>query len=58
MSEHIPNSFGLLVKTWFDRAVDLVFGLILVFIMLGIAYGSIQLFVSLWKLFATNGITG
>ena len=58
LSESAPNSFGLLVKNWFDRAVDIVFGLILVFIMIGIGYGSIQLFASLWKLFATSGITG
>lgn len=58
MSDSNHNSFGPFVKVWFDRAVDIVFGLILVFIMVGIAYGSLQLFVSLWKLFATSGVTG
>ena len=46
------------IKSYFDRTVDLVFGIILVFIIIGIAIGTIQLFVSIWELMAFEGITG
>ncbi|KUJ83761.1 hypothetical protein AWR36_008020 [Microbulbifer flavimaris] len=50
--------FGEKVKVYFDKAVDIVFGIILVFIMLGIAIGALQLFVTSWQLLAFEGITG
>jgi len=46
------------IKIYFDRIVDVVFGVILVFIMVGIAIGTVQLFASTWKLFEFEGITG
>ena len=46
------------IKRYFDKTVDMVFGLILVFIIVGIAIGTVQLFVSTWKLLAFEGITG
>jgi uncharacterized membrane protein (DUF373 family) len=46
------------IKVYFDRTVDVVFGVILFFIIVGIAVGTAQLFVTTWKLFAFNGITG
>ena len=42
----------------FDAVVDTVFSLILVFIILGIAIGAIQLVFSVWELFKFEGITG
>ncbi len=46
------------IKKIFDIVIDIVFGIILIFIILGIAIGSIQLFITIWKLFAFKGITG
>lgn len=46
------------IKAYFDKAVDIVFGIILVFIIVGIAIGTAQIFVTLWKLLAFEGITG
>lgn len=46
------------IKKVFDRTVDIVFGIILIFIILSIAIGTAQLFVSVWKLFVFEGITG
>lgn len=46
------------IKAYFDKTVDVVFGIILVFIILGIAIGTAQLFVTTWKLLAFEGITG
>ncbi len=46
------------IKKIFDTSVDIVFGIILVFIILGIAIGAIQLFWSVWTLFRFEGITG
>ncbi|MDH5765376.1 MAG: phosphate-starvation-inducible PsiE family protein [Gammaproteobacteria bacterium] len=42
----------------FDSVVDVVFSLILIFIMLGIAIGAVQLVFSIWELFKFEGITG
>ena len=42
----------------FDSVVDIVFSLILIFIMLGIAIGAMQLIFSVWELFKFEGITG
>jgi uncharacterized membrane protein (DUF373 family) len=46
------------IKYIFDRTVNVVFGVILIFIILGIAIGTIQLFITTWKLLAFEGITG
>lgn len=46
------------IKTYFDKTVDLVFGLILVFIIVGIAIGVAQLFVTTLGLLVFEGITG
>ena len=42
----------------FNKSVDIIFATILVFIMLGIAIGAIQLFSTTWDLLKLNGITG
>lgn len=42
----------------FDVTVKSVFGIILLFIILAIAIGSIQLFITTWNLLSFNGITG
>ena len=46
------------IKKIFDKSVDVVFSIILVFIILGIAIGTVQLLVSIWNLLAFEGITG
>ena len=46
------------IRTIFDRIVGFVFGIILVFIILAIAIGTVQLFVTVWELLAFEGITG
>ena len=46
------------IRIYFDKMVDAVFGVILVFIILGIINGTAQLFFTTWKLFAFEGITG
>ncbi len=46
------------IKKLFDKTIDVVFSIILVFIILGIAIGTVQLFVSIWNLLAFEGITG
>ena len=46
------------IKVYFDKAVDIVFGVILIFIIIGISIGTVQLFVTTWKLLAFEGITG
>ena len=46
------------IKVYFDKTVDIVFAVILIFIIMGIAIGTAQLFVSTWKLLAFEGITG
>lgn len=42
----------------FNRAVNIVFAIILVFITLGIAIGAVQLFFSTWELLKFEGVTG
>jgi len=42
----------------FDTTVKAVFGIILLFIILAIAIGTIQLFVTTWNLLMFKGITG
>ena len=46
------------IKSYFDKIVCIVFGVILVFIAFGIVIGAAQLFVSTWKLLTFEGITG
>lgn len=46
------------VKAIFDKTVDLVFGIILVFIIISIAIGTAQLFFTTWELLSFKGITG
>lgn len=42
----------------FNRAVDVVFAIILGFITIAIAIGAVQLFFSTWQLMKFEGITG
>lgn len=46
------------IKVYFDKIVDAVFGIILIFIIAGIVIGTAQLFATTWKLLAFEGITG
>ena len=46
------------IKVYYEKSVDIVFAVILVFIIIGIAIGTAQLFVTTWKLLAFEGITG
>jgi len=46
------------IKVYYEKSVDIVFAVILVFIIFGIAIGTAQLFVTTWKLLAFEGITG
>jgi len=46
------------IKFLFDKTVDLVFGVILIIIIVGIGVGTVQLFGTLWNLFSLEGITG
>ena len=46
------------IEKYFDRVVDVVFGIILIFIIIGVAIGAVQLFVTTWELLAFKGITG
>jgi uncharacterized membrane protein (DUF373 family) len=46
------------IKNMFDRTIELVFGLILLFLVLGISIGVIQMVVTLWELLKFKGITG
>jgi len=46
------------IKLYFDKTVDVVFAIILVFIIIGIAIGTAQLFVATWKLLAFDGVNG
>ena len=46
------------IKVYFDKFIDVVFGIILVFIVVGIAIGTAQLFFTTWELLAFEGVTG
>ncbi len=46
------------LRALFDTAVSIVFGLILVFIVIGIGIGAIQLVGDLWVLLRFEGVTG
>jgi uncharacterized membrane protein (DUF373 family) len=44
-------------KVWFDRITGAIFGVILLFIMLGMIIGTVRLFVSLVELASEPGVT-
>ena len=46
------------IRNLFDKVVDIVFAVILIFIIFGIAIGAVQLFASLWTLLKFEGVTG
>jgi len=46
------------IRPIFDQIIDVVFSIILLFIILGIAIGSLQLFLTLWELLKFEGVTG
>lgn len=46
------------ISRLFDATVKIVFGIILLFIILAIAIGTLQLFITTWDLLAFKGITG
>lgn len=46
------------IKQIYEQVVDLVFGVILAFIVLGIVIGTVQLFLTTWQLLRFEGITG
>lgn len=46
------------IKQVYEQVVDLVFGVILAFIVLGIVIGAVQLFLTTWQLLRFEGITG
>jgi uncharacterized membrane protein (DUF373 family) len=46
------------IKKAFHRTIDIVFGVILAFIIVGIAIGAGQLVFSVWDLLKLDGITG
>lgn len=46
------------IQKIFNTVVNFVFGIILFFIIIGIAIGTAQLFITTWGLLAFEGITG
>jgi uncharacterized membrane protein (DUF373 family) len=46
------------IRRLFDNTVDVIFGLILLFLIIGIAIGALQLFRDIWILLRFEGITG
>lgn len=46
------------IKVYYDRAIDAVFGLILLFISIGVAIGAMKLFFTTWNLVRAEGVTG
>lgn len=46
------------IKKLFNRTIDIVFGVILAFIIIGIAIGAGQLVFSVWDLLKLEGVTG
>ena len=50
--------FNQSMQTIYDRVVDAVFAVILIFIIFGIAIGTFMLFNSVWSLLKAEGITG
>jgi uncharacterized membrane protein (DUF373 family) len=56
--EHPFGNIRLNPKLWFDRITGAIFGVILVFIMLGMLIGTVRLFLSLVELASEPGVTG
>lgn len=54
----LSENFSAKLNVIFNRAVDIVFAIILFFITLGIAIGAVQLFFSTWELMKFEGVTG
>ncbi len=52
------QKISIKIKNIFDSVIDIVFGIILLFIIIGIAIGTIQLFASVWSMLRFEGITG
>ena len=50
--------FSQKLQVIYDKFVDAVFAIILVFIIFGIAIGAVMLFGSVWSLLKVDGITG
>ncbi|WP_028114879.1 phosphate-starvation-inducible PsiE family protein [Ferrimonas kyonanensis] len=46
------------IKVYYDKAIDAVFGLILLFISIGVAIGALKLFFTTWDLILADGVTG
>lgn len=46
------------IKHYFDKTVNVVFGVILLFIIMGILIGTLQLFITTWGLLSLKGVTG
>ena len=46
------------IKKYFDKVIDVVFAVILLFMMFAIAIGAFQLFGNIWELLKLKGITG
>ncbi|MFT7260820.1 MAG: uncharacterized membrane protein (DUF373 family) [Glaciecola sp.] len=53
-----PRKLSSRIQKLFDTVVDVVFGIILVFIMIGIAIGTAKLFITTWDLLSFEGVTG
>jgi uncharacterized membrane protein (DUF373 family) len=56
--DHPFHHLKLNPKHWFDRITGAIFGVILVFIMLGMVIGTVRLFLSLVDLASEPGVTG
>ncbi len=52
------NAISERMRVIFNRVVDVVFSVILLFLVVGLGVGALQLFVNVWELFAFQGITG
>lgn len=46
------------IKNFFDNFINLIFGVILIFMIISMAIGTAQLFLTTWELFTSGGITG
>lgn len=57
MEHHPFRHLRLHPKRWFDRLTGLIFGVILIFIMLGMVIGTTRLFLSVLELISQPGVT-
>ena len=46
------------IRVVFDKTIEIIFGVILFFLIISLAIGAIQLFHDLWELLKFQGITG